>query len=95
MTTERRQGARGQRGSHQSKRAASTTAPAGKSPNEGEGSRSAARDYNERTEKFIESGRVERSAEEAKRALDGGERDELLDAERAGRESGKQHSGNQ
>jgi len=57
----------------------------GKSPNEGEGSRSAARDYNQRTQRFIHEGRVDKSAEEAKHAIDSGERDELLEAERIGR----------
>jgi hypothetical protein len=57
----------------------------GKSPNEGEGSRSAARDYNQRTERFIHEGRVDKSAEEAKHAVDGEERDALLEAERIGR----------
>jgi len=57
----------------------------GKSPNEGEGSRSAARDYNERTERFIHEGRVDKSAEEAKHAVESEERDELQEAERIGR----------
>lgn len=56
-----------------------------KSPNEGEGSRSAARDYNQRTERFIKSGRVEKSAEEAERALEGPEGQDLRDAEQIGR----------
>ena len=56
-----------------------------KSPNEGEGSRSAARDYNQRTQRFIHEGRVDRSAEEAKRAVESGERDKLEEAERIGR----------
>lgn len=57
----------------------------GKSPNEGEGSRSAARDYNRRTERFIHDGRVDKSAEEAKRAVDSPERDDLQEAEKIGR----------
>ncbi len=56
-----------------------------KSPNEGEGSRSAARDYNQRTARFIREGKVKKSADEAKRAIDSGERDELQEAERIGR----------
>ena len=55
-------------------------------PNEGEGSRSAARDYNQRTERFIHEGRVDKSADEAKRAIDSPERDELVEAERIGRD---------
>jgi len=57
----------------------------GKSPNEGEGSRSAARDYNRRTARFIQSGRVQESAEQAERAVESGERQELERAEDEGR----------
>jgi len=56
-----------------------------KSRNEGEGSRSAARDYNKRTARFIRHGKVDKSAAEAERAIKGGERQELLDAEATGR----------
>lgn len=56
-----------------------------KSPNEGEGSRSAARDYNQRTARFIREGKVGKSAEEAKRAVEGAEREDLLNAEATGR----------
>jgi hypothetical protein len=56
--------------------------------NEGEGSRTAAKDYNERTEKFIRSGRVKPSAEEAERAVEGKGRNELEKAE----EIGKRHA---
>jgi hypothetical protein len=61
----------------------------GKSPNEGEGSRSAARDYNQRTKRFIDEGRVDQSAKEAERAVESGERDKLEEAERIGREHKK------
>ena len=57
----------------------------GKSPNEGEGSRSAARDYNRRTARFIQSGKVEESAEKAERAVEGSERQDLERAEEEGR----------
>ena len=57
----------------------------GKSPNEGEGSRSAARDYNERNARFIREGKVQKSAGEAERAVESGERKELEEAERVGR----------
>lgn len=57
--------------------------------NEGEGSRSAARDYNQRTDAFIRSGKVEKSAKEAEKAIDGGERKELTDAEKIGRSHAK------
>ena len=56
-----------------------------KSRNEGEGSRSAARDYNQRTARFIRQGKVDKSAAEAERAIKGGERKALLDAEATGR----------
>ncbi len=57
----------------------------GKSPNEGEGSRSAARDYNQRNARFIREGKVDKSAEDAERAVKSGERKELEEAERVGR----------
>jgi hypothetical protein len=57
--------------------------------NEGEGSRSAARDYNERTERFIHSGKVDESAKKAERAVDSSERKELTDAEKIGRSHAK------
>jgi hypothetical protein len=60
----------------------------GKQPNEGEGNRTAARDYNQRTEKFVHSGKVEESAKRAERAVEGGERADLEKAE----EIGKRHA---
>lgn len=57
--------------------------------NEGEGSRSAARDYNERTDAFIRSGRVEESAKKAEKAMDSSERKALTDAEKIGRSHAK------
>ena len=57
-----------------------------KSPNEGEGSRSAARDYNQRTQRFIHEGRVDKSAEEAEHAVEGNERGKPEEAERIGRD---------
>ena len=56
-----------------------------KQPNEGEGNTTAARNYDKATEKFIKSGRVEKSAEEAKRAVDGPEGDALRKAEEKGK----------
>lgn len=53
--------------------------------NQGEGNRSADEAYREDTEKFVESGKVDKSAEEAKKALDGEEREELETAEREGK----------
>jgi hypothetical protein len=57
--------------------------------NEGEGSRSAARDYNQRTDAFIRSGKVEKSAKEAEKAIDSDEAKELSDAEKIGRSHAK------
>ncbi|WP_394845085.1 hypothetical protein LZC95_49535 [Pendulispora brunnea] len=54
-------------------------------PNEGEGSRTGARQYDAATEKYIQSGRVEKAAKEAKRAVEGPEGEELRAAEREGR----------
>jgi Protein of unknown function (DUF2934) len=45
----------------------------GSSANEGEGSRTAARQYNESLERFVGSGKVETKAREAQKAFDGGE----------------------
>jgi len=42
----------------------------GTSPNEGEGNKTAARQYNESQRRFAESGQVEEKAREAERALD-------------------------
>lgn len=53
--------------------------------NEGEGNKTAARHYNEKTEKFAKSGRVEEQAHAAEEALDGGEGRELERAEAAGK----------
>lgn len=53
--------------------------------NEGEGSRSAARNYDEATEQYVKSGRVEKAAKEAEAALEGPEGDTLREAELAAR----------
>ena len=53
--------------------------------NEGEGSRSAARRYNEAQRRFAESGQVEERARDAERALAGPERPELEEAEAVGK----------
>ena len=57
--------------------------------NQGEGNRDAARAYNEQTREFARSGKVEKSAEDAKRALEGSERDALKQAEAAGKSHAK------
>ena len=53
--------------------------------NEGEGSQTAARAYNERTKQFVANEDVEEKAEEAAQALEGKEGDELRKAEEEGR----------
>ena len=60
----------------------------GKLKNEGEGSRSGAKAYNDATRKFVESGQVDDAAQKAKRAVDGGEKPQLKQAET----EGKRHS---
>lgn len=58
-----------------------TTTPA----NEGEGNKTAAREYNEAQRRFAKSGRVEDKARDAERALEGPERRELEEAEAIGK----------
>jgi hypothetical protein len=54
--------------------------------NEGEGNRTAAREYNEAQRRFVSSGKVEQRAQEAKRDLDDASiRRELENAEAIGR----------
>jgi Protein of unknown function (DUF2934) len=57
----------------------------GEEANEGEGNRTAAREYNRDTRDFVESGEVETKAREAEEALDGPEAKELAEAEEAGK----------
>ncbi|MEQ8734593.1 MAG: hypothetical protein RIC29_06695 [Rhodospirillaceae bacterium] len=54
-------------------------------PNQGEGNREAARDYNERQKKFIESGKVDDAAKKAKKAVESAEKQDLKDAENKGK----------
>jgi hypothetical protein len=61
----------------------------GARPNEGEGSRSGARAYDEGTEKFAKSGKVEQKAREARQAVDSSEDKELQAAETEGRRHAK------
>lgn len=61
---------------------------AGAWKNEGEGSRSAAEAYDKAQEKFAKSGKVDKAAREAEKALEGKEGDELRRAEA----EGKRHS---
>ena len=60
-------------------------APADKQANEGEGSRTAARAYNRKTEAFAKSGNVEQKARDAQVAVDGAEGKELAQAEADGK----------
>ena len=57
----------------------------GNPANEGEGNKTAARNYNEAQHRFVKSGRVDEKAREAGRAIDGPEREDLEDAEAAGK----------
>jgi hypothetical protein len=59
-------------------------APVGGQANEGEGNRTAARNYDRKTEAFAKSGKVEQKAREAAAALDGPEAEELAKAEADG-----------
>ena len=53
--------------------------------NQGEGNREAARRYNEGVKKHIKKGDVQQQAQEAERALEGPEKDELERAEQLGK----------
>lgn len=53
--------------------------------NEGEGNRTAARHYNKDTRDFVESGKVEKSAEKARRAVESDDGEELKRAEQQGK----------
>ena len=55
------------------------------SRNEGEGNRTAARQYNEAQRRFVESGKVDKKAHEAEQALDSPEKSVLERAEAIGR----------
>ena len=61
------------------------TGKPGTQSNEGEGNRTAAREYNRRAERFAKSGAVEKKAKEAKKALEGAEGKELAEAEEIGK----------
>ena len=53
--------------------------------NEGEGNRTAAREYNRAQHDFARSGKVEENAKAARKAIEGVEVDELRDAELVGK----------
>jgi hypothetical protein len=67
----------------------SQNANADQDANEGEGSRTAANRYNEKTRDFARSGQVDRQAKDAKRAVEGEQRSDLHKAEDAGRAHAK------
>ena len=52
--------------------------------NQGEGNRTAAREYNKDTADFIDSGKVDESAKKARKAIDGKEGEALKRAEKDG-----------
>ena len=56
------------------------------SRNEGEGNKTAGRQYNEAQRRFVESGQVEDKAREAEKALEGPEKAELQKAEAIGKD---------
>jgi hypothetical protein len=64
--------------------------PNGTQENEGEGSRSAARRYNEGVQKTVESGQVPQKADEARKATEGPEGEELRQAEEEAKRRGDQ-----
>jgi Spy/CpxP family protein refolding chaperone len=53
--------------------------------NEGEGNRTAARQYNEAQRRLVKSGKVDEKAKEAERAAEGKEGDALREAELVGK----------
>ena len=57
----------------------------GKRRNEGEGNRTAAKEYNDAATQHAKSGKVEREARDAARALDTAEGEELKKAEAEGK----------
>ena len=60
----------------------------GAGPNEGEGSQTGARQYDDATQAFVASGKVKKAADDAERAVRGPEAESLKKAE----EAGKKHS---
>jgi hypothetical protein len=73
------------------------TDPTPTGPNEGEGNRTAARRYDEATRKYVESGRSDKAAEEAKAAVEGKRgkavAEELRKAEEEGKKPGSSDDG--
>jgi hypothetical protein len=63
---------------------------AGTQKNEGEGNKTAARQYNKEQREFVKSGRVDQAASEAAEAVSGSEKDDLKRAEETGRSKAKE-----
>ena len=61
--------------------------------NEGEGNRTAARNYDRAQEAFANSGQVDQKAAEARRAIDGSEGESLARAEKKGKAGDPMHTG--
>lgn len=55
------------------------------SGNQGEGNREAAGEYNEQQQEFVDKGGVEKAAEQAKKAVESEEREDLEQAEKEGK----------
>ena len=64
--------------------------PGDKQQNEGEGNKTAARQYNKDQREFVKSGRVDEAADEAAEAVSGSEKNDLQRAEEAGRSKAKE-----
>jgi len=57
--------------------------------NEGEGNKTADREYRERTREFVESGKVPEAADEALDAVESDENEDLKEAEKTGLKRGR------
>ena len=62
--------------------------------NQGEGNREAGRIYNKEQQAFVEEGKVEEAAKEAKAAVEGPEGEELKKAEEEGKSHAKEFDPN-
>jgi len=62
-----------------------------KQKNEGEGNKTAARHYNQKSQAFAKSGRVKDAAQQAAQAMDGDEREALERARREAASHAKEH----
>jgi hypothetical protein len=61
--------------------------------NEGEGNKTAAREYNQAQERFVKDGQWKDAAKDAARAVDGPEGEELRRAEEKGRKPAEKDKG--